>query len=141
MSKYNVKQPVVDKMSELLFELFGKENNKEGCSKMLQELFSPFERLMVGKRLLIMYMIFIGIDYDVIINVVKVSRATIAKYAILFDRSVYIRKSILHISSKDKLHTVFDQMVSSLFEPGFSNGSWRAARRLKQRVQKQQGFS
>ena len=99
MSKYKVKESVINKMSELLFEILGRENSKEKFIATLYDVLSPVERLMVGKRLLIMYMVSIGVDYYIISDVVKVSRATIAKFAFLLDKSTYIKHSLSIISS------------------------------------------
>ena len=142
MSKYKVDESVVNKMSELVFELLGRANNKEKFILTLQEVLSPVERLMIGKRILLMYMIFIGVDYDIIIDVVKVSRATIAKFAFLLDRSIQIKQSLSFLSSKVKLHTMFDQLLNSVFEPGASFGNWKNSWKIKRRIQEQnrQGF-
>lgn len=142
MSKYKVKESVINEMSELVFELLGKENSKEKFIATLYEVLSPIERLMIGKRLLVMYMIFVGVDYDIIIDVVKVSRATVAKYAFLVDRSIQIKQSLLVTSKKNKLHHMLDELLSSVFEPGISFGNWKTSWRLKRRVQeqKERGF-
>ncbi|MFH0773766.1 MAG: hypothetical protein V1922_05650 [bacterium] len=142
MSKYKVKEQVVNKMGELLYEVLGRESSKEKFVTVLNEVLSPVERLMVGKRLLIMYMIFVGIDYDLIIDVAKVSRATIAKYAFLLDGNMCIKHTFSATSSKDRLHNLINQLLSSVFEPGISMINWKSAWRLKRKTieQKNQGF-
>ena len=138
MSKYKVKEMTINKMSELLFEVLGRENNKEKFLSSLYDVLSPVERLMLGKRLLVMYMLFLGIDYDMIGDVVKVSRATIAKYAFLLDKSTHIKHSLTIVSSKSKITNTLDQLLSSVFEPGMSLGSWKNSWKLKRRIQEQQ---
>lgn len=142
MSKYKVKEFVASKMSELLFEILGRENSKEKFIATLYDVLSPVERLMVGKRLLVMYMVFVGVDYHIISDVVKVSRATIAKFAFLLDRSTHIKYSLSAISSKNKLGNMLNQLLSSIFEPGISQSNWKTAWKLKRRIQEQkrQGF-
>ena len=142
MSQYIVKQSVVIKMSELLFEILGKESNRELFTLTLSDIFSPVERLMIGKRLLVMYMLFMGVDYNVICDVVKVSRATIAKYAYLLDKSVHIKQCLATISSKKEIQKTLDKWVSSFFTPGASFGNWKNAGKFKRRLKEQesQGF-
>jgi uncharacterized protein YerC len=142
MSKYKVKESVVDKIGELMFEIFGKENNKDNFILALNDVLSPVERLMVGKRLLVMYMVYLGVRYDVICDVVKVSRATISKFAFLLDKSNNIKHTLSIISSKNKARLTINELLSSILEPGVSLGSWKSAWKLKQRIieQKEQGF-
>lgn len=142
MSKYKVKDSVVNKISELMFEVLGRENSKDKFINSMNEILSPVERLMVGKRLLVMYMIFVGVDYCIVSDVVKVSRATIAKFAFLLDRSTHIKYSLSVISSKNKLENMLNQLLSSVLEPGISRSNWKTGWKLKRRIQeqKQQGF-
>jgi len=142
MSQYIVKQSVVIKMSELLFEILGRESNREIFTLTLSDIFSPVERLMIGKRLLVMYVLFIGIDYWTICDVVKVSRATIAKYAFLLDKSSHIKHCLSTISSKKEIQKTLDQWVSSFFTPGVSFGNWKNSGKFKRRLEEQeaQGF-
>lgn len=137
MSKYSVKAVVIDKISELMFEVLGKANNKQKFINSVNEVLSPVERLMVGKRLLIMYLVFIGISYDVICGAVKVSRATVSKFVYILDRSVAIKNAFLSIAAKDRVHKTINELMSSVFEPGLSMGSWKNSSQFKRRIQEQ----
>ncbi len=142
MSKYKIKESVMDKISDLLFQVLGRDNNKDIFISSLNDILSPVERLMVGKRILVMYMIYSGVNYDVICNIVKVSRATIAKFAFLLDKSTTIKRALLAISTKSKIKLNIDELISTFNEPGLSLGSWKSAQKLKRRIleQKEQGF-
>jgi len=142
MSRYPVKLDVDKKMSELLFELLGRINDKEKFIATLYDMLSPIERLMLGKRLLIMYMVFLGIDYDTIIDVVKVSRATISKHMFLLERSNQIQLALRSIVMKGKFHTVMNEIFESFIKPGFVRGNWKSASKFQSKMskRKQRGF-
>lgn len=142
MSKYKIKESIAVKISELLFEVLGRANNKEQFIATLYDVLSPIERLMIGKRLLMMYMLYLGIDYDVICDVAKVSRGTIAKFSFIFDKSTCIKQSLSVIATKGNIQNLFTQLISSVNEPGVALVDWKAAWKLKRKIQKQeeQGF-
>jgi len=138
MSKYTVKLEVTEKMSELLFELLGRINDREKFIATLHDMLSPIERLMLGKRLLIMYMVFLGIDYDTIVNVVKVSRATIAKHVFLLERSSQIKINLRSITTKGKFHLIINEMLKSFIKPGFVRGNWKSAKKFQSKIRERQ---
>ena len=142
MSKYKIKDRVLEKITKLTFEILGKENRKKEFDEVLTDVLSPIERLMIGKRFLVMYMIYKGINFDVIIDVVKVSRATIAKYAFLLDKSAHIKSIFKEISMRDEFAGMMNELVSFVLSPGVPRVNWHNAWKLKKRIQEQkhQGF-
>ena len=142
MSKYKIKDRVLEKITKLTFEILGKENRKKKFEEVLTDVLSPIERLMIGKRFLVMYMIYKGINFDVIIDVVKVSRATIAKYAFLLDKSAHIKSIFKEISARDEFVGMIKELVSHVMFPGTPRVNWHNAWKLKKRIQekKHQGF-
>src|SRR3990167_771084 len=85
ISRYKLKDYVYEKMFGLFFEVITNSKNKEGFNQLMKELLSPTERIMVAKRVVLVYLLLQEIDYQVICRVLKVSSSTISKFKLLTD--------------------------------------------------------
>lgn len=78
VSKYQVSKDVYERMFELLVKAIAETKVVSEAAALLLDLLSPVERIMVAKRLAIAVLLSKETSYDVIQNVLKVSRPTIA---------------------------------------------------------------
>ena len=63
ISKHPLSERVYEKLFILLFEVMAKKTNKDDFNKVLFELLSPVERIMIAKRVIIIFLLMKKIDY------------------------------------------------------------------------------
>ena len=137
ISKKKLEKDVLEKLFGLFFEIVGKKNNKEEFRKVIQELLSPVERIMVAKRIAIVYLLLKNIDYRVIEEVLKVSSATIARYHFQLEKSDGIVPSFKRILTSDKISLFLNEFFDALFPPGTYGTDWKGAWQRKFRIQRE----
>jgi len=134
MSHYQIKESVLEKLFELSFNILGRKNSKQEFMNTLSDILSPIERLMIAKRIAIMYLITKNIEYSAISDVLKVSTATIAKYAFLLEKSQGIKKSLTTLLKTEGIKLFFDEFFNLLFPPGAYGVNWKAAWKRKKKI-------
>jgi uncharacterized protein YerC len=142
VSKNLLSKEVEDKVLGIFLETFAQIRTKERAEKLLSDLLTPTERVMLAKRLAIAYMVFKGYDYRTISRVLKVSLATVARIKNTQSLSgegfkLVIKKMVLY----DKIDTFLAEMVekaTGVIPPkGRDWSQWRKERELERRKRKQ----
>lgn len=118
MSKYKVKDEVYDKLFDLLFEIVGKRKDKKDFFNIITDIFSQQERLMIAKRTAIIYLLLQHIDYVIICDVLKVSTATVAKFAIMLEKSRALHEVFSPLITNKKIGLFFEEMFRTFVPPG-----------------------
>jgi Trp operon repressor len=77
ISKYKVEDKVLRKLYFLMFEIISNIDEEERFEGIMNELLSPTEKIMIAKRVAIVYLLMKNIDYLIISDVLKVSSRTI----------------------------------------------------------------
>lgn len=137
MSKYKVSKDVLDKTFSLFIEILIRSKNKTHIHQILFDILSPVERLMLAKRIAIMYLVRKGIDYYSICNTLKVSTTTIAKYVYLLERSVGIKTTLDSIMRDKDMKLLFKDLLGTLYKPGQYGINWKSANMLQNDLKKQ----
>ncbi len=125
------------KLYQLLFEITNSTNDQEEFIDLIKDILSPSEQIMVAKRIAIIYLLIKGLEQVVIAEYLCVSRATVAKFCLLFaekeSRIILIIKSILR---KEKISHFFEDLFNDLFtQPGIKIGHWKNYWEHKKRKQ------
>lgn len=136
MSKFKLEERVTQKLFGLFFEIVGKKKNKEEFNRTICELLSPVERLMVAKRIAIIYLLLKGIDHRTICYVLKVSSATVSKYLLLMEKSEGVIPTFKAILKNEKIFNTLEELFNSLFAPGTYGVNWSAAWRRKFEIER-----
>ena len=118
ISKFPVQDNVLEKLFDLLFEVLGNQEDQEEFSKVIYDLLSPTERIMVAKRVAIVYLLMKKIDYYNISDVLKVTPNTIAKFQAIRKKSKGIVKSLKHIVRNEKIANFFEKLFLEIYRPG-----------------------
>lgn len=127
ISKYKLQSRVLDKLFILFFEIVGNKHNKEEFQKTLVDLLSPVERIMIAKRIAIVYLLLKKIDYLTICDVLKVSPGTIAKFSLLMEKSEGVVPTFKNVLRNEKIGEFLDDLFNNLFPPGRYGANWKAA--------------
>ena len=118
-------------MFGLFFEVITNSKNKEGFNQLMKELLSPTERIMVAKRVVLVYLLLQEIDYQVICRVLKVSSSTISKFKLLTDNKSGIIDILKKTMQNDKIKLFVFELMSDLFPPGMYGTNWESAWKRK----------
>ena len=136
ISKFRLEKHVLTKLFDLFFEIVGKKYKKEEFQKIIGDLLSPVERIMIAKRIAIVYLLLKGIDYRIICDVLKVSSATISRYNLLQEKSEGLVPAFKQILKNDKILLFLDEFFDALFPPGTYGKNWKAAWQRKFEIQR-----
>lgn len=127
-SKHPLSEGILLKMYRLFFEIFNRFDSQKNFLDLINDLFTPAEKIMVAKRVGIIYLLIKKVDYRDIAEVLKVSTSTITHYAYIFNnkesRVVEIIKNQL---MKENVLNFLDDVFTDLFiQPGIKIGHWKS---------------
>lgn len=126
ISKRYLSEKILLRLYYLLFEVISRSTKKERFFKILEDIFSPTEKIMIAKRITIIYLLIKGIEQKVIADTIKVSTATVSKYAVIFyNKSTPLVQLIKNMISKEKVLDFLDDVFANLFiQPGIKKEHW-----------------
>src|SRR3989344_8924084 len=125
ISRIRLKDEILEKVFEWFFEIVGRKSNIKDFKNTIFEVLSPVERIMIAKRVAIVYLLLKGIDQRNISRVLKVSTATVSKYSIYMEKSTGVVPSFQKILTNDKILDFLDKMFDALFPPGTYGTNWK----------------
>jgi Trp operon repressor len=127
LSKIPVDQKKLSKLFHLLYEIVNKVEDKDDFLGLIKDILSPSEQLMVAKRIAIIYLLMKGVDQSTIAEYLKTSRATVAKFSLLFyDKETQLIAIISELLSKAKISHFLEDLFADLFiQPGIKIGHWQ----------------
>ncbi|MBI2051156.1 hypothetical protein HYT33_00100 [Candidatus Roizmanbacteria bacterium] len=143
ISKKKLSEEKFTKLFLLFFQVVGKKHNKNEFEAIINDLFSETERIMIIKRVTIMYLLLKNIDHRTICHVLNVSVATVAKFSILTRKSEGIAPYLVKILKKEEFARFIEDVFFTVFSPPTKYGTdWRAGWRLERQRQrrKQEGI-
>ena len=112
ISKLKLENHVFEKLFDLFFEIIGNNRDKDKFEKIIYDVLSPVERLMVAKRIAIIYLSTKNIEYSIICEVLKVSPATVAKFKLITVNSIGIKPALKKIVNNEKIADFFRIFVN-----------------------------
>jgi uncharacterized protein YerC len=125
---------VLDKLFIPFFEIAGKKNTEADFMSTLKDLLSPNERVMIAKRIAIMYLLLKERDCLSICEVLKVSPATVYKFKFLMERSEGVVPTFNRILKNEKVTEFLEDIVLTLYSPGSPGINWSSAWHLKNKT-------
>lgn len=140
ISKYKVEDKVLKKLYFLMFEIISNMDEEERFTGIMEELLSPTEKIMIAKRIAIIYLLMKNIDYLMISDVLKVSSRTIAKFHSITNEGKEIKNLLDSIIGNEKIKDFFEELFFR--EPGTYGVNWKSAWRQKFEIErkKQRGI-
>ena len=125
VSKKPIKKEILQKTSNRLNEIFSKLGNNTNTKLFLEDFLTNSERIMLSKRLTLIFMLSENVPFSVITRTLNVSPATVGKTARILDRGGY--KNALAIFKKTKSSKLFWKQIETLFRtemPKYGRGRW-----------------
>ena len=140
LSKTQIDDKKLVKVYQLMFEILNKADDKDDFLGIIKDILSPPEQLMVAKRIAIVYLLLKGVDHTTIAKYLKSSRATVAKFSLLFyDKESRLIGVIGELLNQEKISNFFEDLFADIFiKPGLKIGHWHMhwnhKRRQKERT-------
>ena len=128
ISKYRIKEEVLFKTYQLFFEVVSRSSyTKKDFLEMLDDIFSPTEKIMIAKRIAIIYLIIKGLDQRSICFVLKVSSATTSKFMYIFNKKdSKVVRNIERMIQNKRMHNFLEDLLHDLTtQPGLKIGHWQ----------------
>jgi uncharacterized protein YerC len=128
ISKYPISDDIYQRIVEILSEAIAGLSSKSQVSLFFKEFFSPSERIMLGKRLSIGFLLAKGYKYREISKILRVSTTTITTYAMLYKYEDSYRKVVKKILKDEEVakfwEDIGEKITLLLAKPGSKSGSW-----------------
>ncbi|PIP63291.1 hypothetical protein CO165_00195 [Candidatus Roizmanbacteria bacterium CG_4_9_14_3_um_filter_33_18] len=131
ISYLQIKAQDYEKIFSIFYKVLGETENKEEFNKILFDLLTPAERIMLIKRIAIIYLLLKEIDYRMICKALKVSNTTVNKYKLSLERSEGIVPVLKNMVKHEKVWLFFEEIFSQIFYPGRPGINWTAAWEMK----------
>ena len=131
ISYLKIKGDDYEKIFSIFYKVLGETEDKDEFSKILFDLLTPAERIMIIKRIAIIYLLLKDIEYRTICEVLKVSNGTVSKYKLLMENSVGIVPVLKKMVRNEKIWLFFEDIFSQIFYPGRPGINWKAAWEMK----------
>ena len=127
ISKRILKERVLLKLYSLFFEIMSQYNNKENFLSLIEDILSPTKKIMITKRVAVIYLLIKGVDYRDISEVLKVSTGTVVLYAAKFyKKDSKLVNMIQSMLKKEKFFNFLEDIFAGLtIQPGIKIGDWQ----------------
>jgi len=119
-----------------MLEVVGSTDDKKEFSEIINELLSPTEKIMIAKRVAIIYLLMKKIDYLTISDVLKVSSTTITKFHFTMIKGWAIKNALNGLVGSEKIKDFFEKLFYR--EPGTYGVNWKSAWRQKFAIERKQ---
>ena len=127
ISKRVLKEEVLLKLYRLFFEVISQYNNQENFLNLIDDILSPTEKIMLTKRVAIIYLLIKGVSYRDISEALKVSTGTVVLYAAKFyKKDSQLVGMIKKMLKKEKFFNFLEDIFAGLtIQPGVKIGDWQ----------------
>ena len=141
VSRYKLSPDMLDKLFTMFFHTIGKRGNRREFESIVNGLFTKTEKIVITKRIAVIYLLIKQIKSDDICKTIKASKSTVSKYSILLHNKTGLVLFLEKFIRNEKIGGFFEDLIIELFQPP-AGGSWRAALKAKyeKRIRKERGI-
>lgn len=140
ISKRKVPENLLLKIYQLFFEVVSRSNSKDEFLNVIDDIISIPEKIMLAKRIGIIYLIIKGVEPVVICSVLKVSKSTVSKFiSTFYNKESKLRDIVTGMIRKERVLGFIDDLFMELFnQPGIKIGHWQSYWDHKRRQDKRE---
>ncbi|MEX2014300.1 MAG: Trp family transcriptional regulator [Parcubacteria group bacterium] len=113
---------ISNKLWNQLLQTFKDARTRNATRTIMGELFTPTERIMFAKRLMIIILLDKGVPQHIIAKELHVSPSTINRLSMSIDRGKY--REILRISGKSGILDILEKIILMGMPPRVGRGRW-----------------
>jgi uncharacterized protein YerC len=136
ISYLKIKNEDYKKIFSIFYKVIGETENKNEFSKILFDLLTPAERIMLIKRIAVIYLLLKDVNYLTICKILKVSNGTVSKYKLLIESSSGIVPVLKKMIGNEKIWLFFEEIFSQIFYPGRPGINWTTAWEMKNALER-----
>ena len=142
ISRRRLSKKVLIKIYQLFFKVISRFDDQKGFYGILDDIFYPTEKIMIAKRVAIIYLILKNIPQDRIAEVLKVSTGTVSRFSILIHKKKTKMINLLRqMIKKEKVINFFEDTLADFFiQPGLQKGYWHLYWEQKRRQRKRETY-
>lgn len=128
ISKKSVDEKLLTKIYKLFYEVFSRYEGQEDFLSIIDDILSPTEKIMLAKRLAIIYLLIKKVDHRDITDTLKVSSATVVFYSAMFyKKNSRVANIINNMLKKEKVLNFLDDFFADIMiSPGIYKGHWQS---------------
>jgi len=123
ISKRNIDQKKMTRIYDLFLDLLLSISDKKEADKVLSELLTTTEKIMVAKRVACFYLLLKEVPIHEIGNTLKLSTSTMTYFKHFLDRSLTIKEYLLKKLKNEKIKHLFEDIFVEIFHGTLKKGS------------------
>lgn len=142
ISRRQLPEELLKKINKLFFEIFNRFETNQSFSILMNDFFTPKEKILLAKRITIIYLLIKKIEQRNIADFLKVSTSTVCKYALLLEnKDSEMVKIMEEIIKKEKIFDFIDNLLADfLIQPGLKIGHWDLYWQHKRKKERKQTY-
>jgi len=127
ISKRKLPDKLLNKIYNLFLFLLKKGGNRDDFFIIMNEFFSPKEKILFAKRITIIYLLLKGVTQANICEILNVSSATVSKYGLfLTNKELKLITVFKGRVIKEKVFAAIDDILAEfIIQPGIKSGHWQ----------------
>ena len=127
ISRTKIPEKVLIRIYQLFFEVFSRSRSHDSFLELLDDILTPTEKIMLAKRIGILYLLIKEVDQSIIADILKVSTSTVSIYSVQFyKRDTKMIKIIKDMLVKEKVLDFMEDIFAGLWiQPGFKKGHYK----------------
>jgi len=141
ISRRPIKPEVLERVFGLIFVMLGRRRDKGEFETVITALFSKTEKIMIGKRLAVYFLLVKNIAWTDIVDTLKVSVSLISKCAMTLQNNAAFERVVIAMAKHDIFIVQMEDLINSLIaNPGYSLSNWKNAWRRKKDTQRKKNI-
>lgn len=136
ISRFQLDDGTLDKLFNLFFTVVGKKNSFSEFKDIITDILSFTERVMIAKRIAIIYLLIKNIDHMSISETLKVSPSTVAKFHLIMEKSTGVVPIFKRLIKTEKIGEFLEEIYLTLRGPGTAGVNWSSAWQQKNKLEK-----
>lgn len=123
ISRRNIDQKKSTRINELLFDLLLTMSDKQEVDRVLDEILTPTEKIMIAKRVTCFYLLIKKVPTHEIGDTLKLSTSTITYFKHFLERSLILKEYLTNKLNNEKLKHLFEDIFVEIFYGTLKKGS------------------
>ena len=145
VSKYPLRKEIEQRMFEVFLDSIGMVTTRDHVQKLIDDLFSPTERVMIAKRLSIALLLLKKYDQRTVAKLLKVSLGTVNKVSLLLQKGsggfeIVINAILKQEKFNDFLEKIDDTIANIMPPPKGSDWKHWRRERWEAKIRNQKPF-
>jgi hypothetical protein len=135
LSKKRINRYIWIRLFTIFSKIFNKKRTQDEFSTLIISIFSYPERIMLIKRIGLIYLILNRCEKYKIVKILHVSKTTIDKYFLIIEKNRKVYTQFIKLIQKEKIFNLLDEIFSTLYGPGTPGIDWKAAWERRRRIE------